>query len=87
VILAILGPRYRTKVCNPVPNPIDDATPRMIQYKQKYATYSPCLKIAECGPSMKFGAIIAADSSTTKTICFSKNERQFLVKSLTTSKK
>jgi len=74
-------------VCNPVPNPIEDATPRMIQYKQKYAICSPCLKIAECGPSTKFGTITAAVRSTTKTIFFSKNERQFLVKSLTTSKK
>lgn len=29
--LAMWGPRYRTKVWSPVPNPIEEATPRMIQ--------------------------------------------------------
>lgn len=29
--LAICGPKYRTKVWSPVPNPIEDATPSMIQ--------------------------------------------------------
>lgn len=29
--LAIFGPKYNTKVCNPVPNPIDERIPNPIQ--------------------------------------------------------
>lgn len=35
VTLAICGPKYKTNVWSPVPNPIEEATPNNIQYKQK----------------------------------------------------
>ena len=87
MILAILVPIDRAKMRNPLPIPIDNAAPIIIHTKQKHAISFPCFKISECGPSMKLGKIIAVDSNTTKIMCFRKNERHALVKSLTTNSK
>lgn len=36
VTLAICGPKYNRNVCNPVPNPTDDNTPKPTQYTMNH---------------------------------------------------
>jgi len=63
--LAIHGPKYKTNVWRPVPNPIDEAIPKTIQYIMKYPISFILLTYGVWGPYTTFGTIIIIVKSKT----------------------
>jgi len=81
ITFAIWGPKYNTNVCNPVPRPIDEATPSNIHHPAKYKKSSIWSTTGLWGPSNYLGTKIREESNIKIYQYLIKNFNAFFKKS------